>query len=110
MYWDKTFGDPVPTTDPEAMMVQVAGIIYDGGLSEAEVRVINEQDGWGFDVTLPSQRPYIGESWTRCTDVHLSPARLEQALASAQAMTEGDFFFWLPIAAARERAAKQAVL
>ena len=102
MYWAR-FGDPVPTTDAEAMMVQVAGIIYDAGLSVAEARKINDRSGWGFDVSLPSQRPYIGQSWTRCSDVHLSPARLEQALASASAMARGDYFFWLCLADARQR-------
>ena len=79
-----------PRTDAEMELSQVAGILYDQMVLDPDftltnARRINDDTGWTYDAHLPSQRPYIGDSWTRVQGAHLSDEALRDAWAIAEA-------------------------
>ena len=77
-------------TDREMHIEQVALAIAEGGLGAEEAARIN-RDGWSYDCCLPSQRPYIGESWTRVAGTVLSDTDLAVAVKLGTAWLVGDY-------------------
>ncbi len=76
-------------TAAEQDIEQVAGIIYDNGLSRARAEAYNARDGWTYEVRYDYQDYTDGNSYTRVEGRSLTAAALTDALALADTWRAG---------------------